>query len=172
MPSGCLQCFISHNLVHRENGAPALWAVLLCHSHLQEFNIMTDSSVNYQYTNGSWHSQEFSGNYLTWLMDKNSPLLFNKLGIWQWAFTSGKDTCDSSNPVTDELTLTNCLTLAASKLQKNVLGRCKTLKIPVIRNDSVQTPTSEENHMYIYAGFVWGRVNLLPSSWYTVVIWI
>lgn len=49
-----------------------------------------------------------------------------------------------------ELILRNWLTWAASKLQ-NVLRRWKTLKIPVIRNDAVETPTSEENHMSIFS---------------------
>lgn len=49
-----------------------------------------------------------------------------------------------------ELILRNWLTWAPSKL-KNMLRRWKTLKIPVIRNDVVETPTSEENHMPIFS---------------------
>lgn len=41
--------------------------------------------------------------------------------------------------------------MAASKLQKNMLERWITLKKTVIGNDTVQTPTSEENHVYIFA---------------------
>lgn len=54
----------------------------------------------------------------------------------------------TSDSVKDELVLTNCLTWAASKLQ-NMLEKWKPLEMPVLRNDTVQTPTSEEIHAYI-----------------------